>query len=203
MWEARVWSLGWKILWRRKWLPTQYSCLENFIDKWASWLQSTGSQSVGHDSGTNTFTFTSLQEQPLSFLPLELFTWDCTVVSPFTNRVGLQVHYCWHCSQSCANCGYASSWPWWFSGAIFTQHWHRWTEIRFQYCSSCLPWLTVGAMEEVQTLVWPYPYTCIPTKLITTNAKPVIGSLTGVVMTRACPGYWVGLTFVLCLSLLH
>ena len=44
-------------------------------------------------------------------------------------------------------------------------------------------------MEEVQTLVWPYPYTCIPTKLITTNAKPVIGSLTGVVMTRACPGY--------------
>ena len=43
-------------------------------------------------------------------------------------------------------------------------------------------------MEEVQTLVWPYPYMCIPTKLITMKVRPVIGSLTGVVITRACPG---------------
>lgn len=43
-------------------------------------------------------------------------------------------------------------------------------------------------MEEVQILVWPYPYMCIPTKLITTKVRPVIGSLTGVVITRACPG---------------
>ena len=128
--------------------PLQYSCLENFIDKWASWLQCMESQRVGHDSGTNTFTFTSLQERPLSFLPLELFTCDCAIVSAFTNYVGSQVHYCWHCSQSCVNCGCASSWLWWVSGAIFTQHWHRLTEIRFQYCSSCLPWLTVGGSSD-------------------------------------------------------
>ena len=33
--ETWVQSLGWKILWRRKWLPTQYSCLENPMDRGA------------------------------------------------------------------------------------------------------------------------------------------------------------------------
>ena len=39
-----------KIPWRRKWLPTQYSCLENPMDRGA-WqaIQSIGSQRLGHD----------------------------------------------------------------------------------------------------------------------------------------------------------
>ena len=35
----------------------QYSCLENSMDRGAWWLQSMGSQRVGHDWATNTFTF--------------------------------------------------------------------------------------------------------------------------------------------------
>ena len=34
--------------------PLQYSCLENSMDRGAWWLQSMGSQRVGHDCVTNT-----------------------------------------------------------------------------------------------------------------------------------------------------
>ena len=33
----QVWSLGWKIPWRRKWQPLQYCCLENSTDRGAWW----------------------------------------------------------------------------------------------------------------------------------------------------------------------
>ena len=36
---------------------SQYSCLENCVERGAGGLQSMGSQRVGHDSMTNTFTF--------------------------------------------------------------------------------------------------------------------------------------------------
>ena len=39
--------------------PLQYSYLENSMDRGA-WLQSMGSQSIGHDYVTNSFTFTYL-----------------------------------------------------------------------------------------------------------------------------------------------
>ena len=35
VWETWVRSLGWEDPWRRKWLPTPYSCLENFMDSGA------------------------------------------------------------------------------------------------------------------------------------------------------------------------
>ena len=38
-----------KIAWRREWNPFHYSCLENPMDRGAWWLQSMGSQRVGHD----------------------------------------------------------------------------------------------------------------------------------------------------------
>ena len=37
--------------------PLQYSCLGNPINRGAQWATVTGSQKVGHDSTTNTFTF--------------------------------------------------------------------------------------------------------------------------------------------------
>ena len=37
--------------------PPQYSCLENSVDRGPGGLQSMGSQKVGHDLATNTFTF--------------------------------------------------------------------------------------------------------------------------------------------------
>ena len=33
MMENSVWSLGWEYTYRREWLPTQYSCLENSMDR--------------------------------------------------------------------------------------------------------------------------------------------------------------------------
>ena len=47
-------DLGWilglgRLPWRRKWQPTQYSCLENPMDREAWWLQSMGSQRVRHN----------------------------------------------------------------------------------------------------------------------------------------------------------
>ena len=38
--------------------PLQYACLENSTDRGACGLQSMGSQRVGPDQATNTFTFT-------------------------------------------------------------------------------------------------------------------------------------------------
>ena len=38
-----------KISWRRKWQPTQYSCLENPMDRGAWWATGLGSQTVSHD----------------------------------------------------------------------------------------------------------------------------------------------------------
>ena len=40
--EMRVWSLGQKIPWRRKWQPLQYSCLENSMGRGACELQPGG-----------------------------------------------------------------------------------------------------------------------------------------------------------------
>ena len=40
-----------KIPWRRAWQPTQYSCLENPMDRGACGLQFIESQSLGHDRG--------------------------------------------------------------------------------------------------------------------------------------------------------
>ena len=39
--------------------PLQYSCLENSTEKELGRLQSMGSQIVGHDRATNTFTYLS------------------------------------------------------------------------------------------------------------------------------------------------
>ena len=47
------------ICWRRKWLPLQYSCLKNSMNREPGGLQSMVSQSVSHDWATNCFTFTS------------------------------------------------------------------------------------------------------------------------------------------------
>ena len=37
IWDTQVWSLGREILWRREWLPLQYSCLENSMHRGAWW----------------------------------------------------------------------------------------------------------------------------------------------------------------------
>ena len=42
--------------------PLQYSCLENTMERGAWWLQSMGLQRVGHDWGSNTFTFNRLPQ---------------------------------------------------------------------------------------------------------------------------------------------
>ena len=42
--EMQVWSLDWKIPWRRKWQPLQYSCLGNPMDRRAWRLQFMGWQ---------------------------------------------------------------------------------------------------------------------------------------------------------------
>ena len=54
MQEMQVPSLGWKIPWRRKWPPTQYSCRENPMDRRACWatVSSWGRKRVGHDLAT-------------------------------------------------------------------------------------------------------------------------------------------------------
>ena len=41
-----------KIPWKRAWQPTQYSCLENPIDRGVWWATVQGSQRVGHDRVT-------------------------------------------------------------------------------------------------------------------------------------------------------
>ena len=38
-----------KISWRREWLPTPVSCLENPMDRGAWWVKSVGSQRIRHD----------------------------------------------------------------------------------------------------------------------------------------------------------
>ena len=63
MWE--IWSISGSGRprfdpWRREWLPLEYSCLENPMDRGACGLQPMGSQRVGHNWVTNTFTFLSL-----------------------------------------------------------------------------------------------------------------------------------------------
>ena len=37
MWETWVPALGWEDPWRRDWLPLQYSCLENSMDRGPWW----------------------------------------------------------------------------------------------------------------------------------------------------------------------
>ena len=50
MQEMQVQSLGWEDLLEEKiGNPLQYSCLENPMDRGAWWVQSLGSQRVGHD----------------------------------------------------------------------------------------------------------------------------------------------------------
>ena len=61
MWE--IWSISGSGRpgfdpWRREWLPPEYSCLENPMDRGACGLQPMRSQRVGHNWVTNTFTFT-------------------------------------------------------------------------------------------------------------------------------------------------
>ena len=63
MWE--IWSISGSGRprfdpWRREWLPLEYSCLENPMDRGACGLQPMGSQRFGHNWVTNTFTFLSL-----------------------------------------------------------------------------------------------------------------------------------------------
>ena len=52
-----------KIPWRRQWLPTPYSCLENSMDRGARQAMSMGSQRVRYDWTTNTHTHTHIYTQ--------------------------------------------------------------------------------------------------------------------------------------------
>ena len=48
--------------------PLQYSCLENSMEKELGRLQSMGSQRVGHDRATNTFTFLSFLGHEIKYV---------------------------------------------------------------------------------------------------------------------------------------
>ena len=60
-----------------------------------------------------------LGENALSFPPLELFTYESTLLCHFSPVVlAKKLHCCWHYFQPHFNCGYASSWPWFLSGVL-------------------------------------------------------------------------------------
>ena len=52
--------------------PLQYSCLENSMDSGVRWTTVMGSQRVGHDWATNTFTFLF----PTPSIPVSYMTWN-------------------------------------------------------------------------------------------------------------------------------
>ena len=87
-----------KILWRREWLPLQYSFLEISMDKGAQWATVHGFQRVGHDWMTNTFTFHDRPTTHITFIneklrafPLRLGTKQKCPHSPFLLNTVLEV----------------------------------------------------------------------------------------------------------------
>ena len=74
MQEMWVRSLGRKIPWRRKWQPTQYSCLGNLMDKRAQWATFHGVTK----SQTTTWQLNSHNNNPF----LELATVDSIPSTP-------------------------------------------------------------------------------------------------------------------------
>ena len=160
MQETRVWSLSCKIPWRRKWLPLQYSWLENPMDRGVWWASVHGVTKESDGLVTKGQHAADTSDLPMSLFLIKLF--ECFVAGKKYHRSWLlisakhlsdyatfyffiyQLMHIWGCFCFWAIMNNAainiSVWvfTWTYASFVFVIHlrkeWHSWIIIPIYNC---------------------------------------------------------------------